>query len=364
MMNSGFDAWLAGFCERAKAAGIDADVIQDFRSRAAPIREVIERADSQPEFTLSAAAYVGRLVTEERVAAGKSATALQRATLSKSPVEAEIITAIWGVESDFGRKRGEFPTLNTLASLAWYDRRAEFWESELFAALRIIQSGAVDADRLVGSWAGAMGHTQFLPSTFLSDAAGADLWSDDPVDALLSTARFLNRRGWKTRLPWGSEAILPKDFDYRLSGHWQQRSAEFWNSIGLALPHAEDFSAWQQCSLYLPTGHRGPAFLITANFRVLLHYNRSPAYALAVGLLADRLRGGEAPISWPQPEPVLSPTEIRELQRYLVRLGYDTGGVDGIAGAATLRSIQLAQADLGGIPDGFPDRSLLLHLSR
>ena len=369
-----FSLWLEGFCGRASAHDLPQETIQRFRSSVRFTGEVLERSRSQPEFTLAAGGYVERLVTDERAARGeaamsRSAEALETAE-ARFGVDSCILAAIWGIESDFGRTMGDYPTLDALATLASGGRRTDFWESELISALRIIASGAAVPGRLKGSWAGAMGHTQFMPSSYLSDSVSLtsdgspDIWGSDPSDALASTANFLVRRGWRTECPWGGAANLPEDFDFMLSGLWNKAQTARWNEAGVRLRSGKPFSEWGECSLILPEGHQGPGFLVTENFRSLLRYNASVSYALSAGLLADQFSGeaGSAMV-WPGISP-LPPDEIRELQSRLVELGHDTGGIDGLAGPATYRSVQRLQSESGEVPDGFPGRKLLERLRR
>ncbi len=369
-----FADWVTRFRQRALAAGIARDAVERFAGAVRINTDSLERDRAQPEFQLTASDYLGRAVTDSCVNDGREALLRHAGALAGAGaafgVDARILAAIWGIESNFGKTRGEVPALDALATLAWSGRRPEYFEKELLAALRILHSGAADIADLKGSWAGAMGHTQFMPSSYQSDAVSLrqsgvpDIWGENPEDALASAGRFLSRRGWRRDLPWGGEAVLPDSFDFMMSGHWKSESALRWELSGVCLASAMPIAGWGPCSLFLPAGSQGPAFLTTANFSVLLRYNRSPFYALSVGLLADEL-GSDSAVrpAWPPPDRPLSRDQMMELQRRLAAAGYDCGGVDGIAGPATLRSVQLAQAGLGETPDGLPSRDLLARLT-
>ncbi len=371
---SGFSEWLDDFCCRASAENLPESTVRRFRASVRISGTALERSRDQPEFNLSAGAYVQRLITDTRIKRGREAVSRSAAALKAAEtrfgVEACILAAIWGLETDFGRTMGDIPVLDALATLAAGGERPEFWECELISALRIVASGAAGSGQLKGSWAGAMGHTQFMPSSYLSDSVSlsnrdrADIWGDDPSDALASTANFLIRRGWQPGLPWGGQAVLPEDFDFTLSGHWNRAPAARWRKGGVRLSSGESFHGWGECSLILPAGCRGPGFLVSRNFSALMRYNPSISYALAAGLLAGELRGGpHVRMYWPETSP-LSRSETRELQTLLARLGHDTGGIDGLAGPSTLRSVQKHQSATGEVPDGLPNRNLLERLRR
>ncbi len=369
-----FDNWVEAYCVKASRLDLCQSTIQEFSTFVRLDESVLAKNASQPEFRLSVSEYVGRLVTDARIAEGIAATKDQRTVLQKiqanSGVDASVISAIWGIESHFGTCLGNTVTINALASLAWNGQRSDFWQNELAAAIKLVSLGVIDFPEMKGSWAGAMGHMQFMPSSYLADSVSfdgreyANIWGSDPADALASAANYLRKRGWKPGLPWGSECVLPTDFDYVNSGLWNSIPAESWQDRGLCLASQETYGEWGECSVFLPSGHEGPAFLVTENFRVILTYNRSSSYALAVGLLADRLKGREnLPSVWPDSEPLLTKKEILRLQHSLAAHGYNTGGIDGIAGSATLQSLQKAQAALGQIPDGYPSHSMLNLLS-
>ncbi len=372
LFESAYCSWRDQFVQRAGEEGVPAEWLDHFRNSVQPNPAVLKDSNAQPEMTLSAGSYIQKLVTERRIRDGRQAATDHadrfQGIRDKFGIEAEILAAIWGIESNFGQLMGDYLVLDSLATLAFDGQRSNFWEHELISALQIAVSGAAAPDRLVGSWAGAMGHTQFMPSTYLSDSlrlsgqGHADIWGGDPSDALASTANFLIRRGWQPELPWGDGVRLPKAFDFSLSGRWNQFTAACWHDAGVQLCGQDDYSDWGLCALILPEGHRGPGFLVTKNFDILLQYNASAAYALAVGLLAKNIREHEAMnFNWTQTAP-LSQDCIRELQTLLVRRGFDTGGIDGIAGSATLRSVQQWQLRRGEPPDGLPSHRILESL--
>lgn len=371
-----FLSWKQGFCQHTRVKNLPLDVIQHFLDIVKTNETVLKSRHSQTEIDLPAGRYVQRLLTDSRIEAGRIAMArhlisLQRAE-EKFGVDTHILVAIWGIETRFGNVMGEISTLDALSTLAAVgsDLRQKFWQNELIAALQMISSDHCPPAKLVGSWAGAMGHTQFMPSSYLSDAVSligegsADIWGDDPADSLASTANFLRRRGWQSKLPWGDIAVLPDRFDYLLSGHWNSLSASRWKEIGVTLRNGRSFKDWGECSLISPGGHRGMAFLVTRNFFVLLRYNTAIPYAVAVGLLSNELKGKRSDmLDWPNAEKKLSQNNIRNLQQMLVQRGFNTNGIDGLLGPATHRAVQRVQAEMGEIPDGLPSQKFLDMLS-
>ena len=237
--------------------------------------------------------------------------------------------------------------------------------------MRIVESGAVSLPDMTGSWAGAMGHTQFMPSSYLAHAVSLkgdrlpDIWGDDPLDSLASTANYLAAHGWVAGLPWGFEVTLSPEFNHEHSGLDNGRSAPDWARDGVILPDRRSGVEITHSSILLPGGHRGPAFLVTHNFLALKRYNNAIAYVIAVGLLADAIAGRTQPgRKWPSASPPLARSEILALQQMLVKLGLDTGGTDGIIGPATCAAIRTFQKSAGLVPDGFADRALLDRLGR
>ena len=338
-----------------------------------PNPQVSKRNANQPEHVRTTGDYLAALVTTERIELGRSKLKEHRATLvevnRKYRVDPDILVALWGIESRFGTRPGKRPVVRSLATLALNDaRRRTYWQRELLHALRIVEHGDIPLARLVGSWAGAMGHTQFMPSSFHNFAVDfdgdgrRDIWRS-AADALASAANYLARSGWQPREPWGFEILLPANFDYSNSGPKRSRSVEAWRALGVSRPAGR---AWPtsrgRFRLLLPAGADGPAFLVGRNFKALLRYNPATSYALSVGHLADRL-AGKPPIhgAWPTEAP-LSSTERRELQHALNRLGFDTGGQDGLIGKLTRAAIRSYQKAANLTEDGYPGRKLLQRI--
>jgi membrane-bound lytic murein transglycosylase B len=284
-------------------------------------------------------------------------------------VDKEIVAAIWGLESAYGAFRGSTSTLSALATLAHDGRRAAFFEGELMAALKILAAGDVRPERMEGSWAGAMGHTQFMPTSYLAlavdhDGDGRrDVWGDDPADALASAAAYLKHWGWTAGRPWGVEVTVPGGFDYGLTGERVKKSAADWAALGVRAVDGSAVPDHGPASVLMPAGHEGAAFMIFGNFAVIERYNPADAYVIAVGHLADRLKGGP-PIAggWPRQDRALTGDERRELQERLTAAGYDTQGVDGRIGPKTIAAIRAYQRSRGAVPDGYASPRLLEQL--
>ena len=365
-----FADWRAAFLGHARSQGLAGKILAGFESRATLLDETLSRQQAQAEFLLSTADYMARVVSAQRVADGRDALAATQEALAEielsRAVDRGILTAIWGIESSYGQQRGSFPVLDALASLAACGRRREMFEAELLAALRIIEAGAADAGNLVGSWAGAMGHVQFMPSSYLEHAVAfrgsgrPDIWSDDPRDALASAANYLARHGWTDGLPWGFEIRLPTGFDLSLTGLAVEMPAEAWQDQGIRIPGRFSAAGMGETSIIIPAGATGPAVLVTRNFHVLRRYNNSLNYALAVGLLSELVlgRGGLAK-PWPSGIRPLTLAQTVELQQLLSGHGHDTGGIDGIAGPSTVASLQAFQDSAGLVPDGLVDQAAL-----
>ncbi len=365
--------WLAAFRPRALAAGISAGTL-DLALAGVTLREdVLEKERNQAEFTRTIWDYLDRAVSPTRIAAGVAALQTHADLLDKIEahysVDRQIVVAIWGLESNFGAVRGDVPTVAALATLAATNRRGAYFEGELIAALRILQAGDVTVSGLKGSWAGAMGHTQFMPSNYLTlavdfDGDGRrDIWGDDPSDALASTAAYLARWEWRKDQPWGVEIVLPQGFDYRLSGDKVHKLSTEWQALGATKAGGGDLPDHGPAWVLLPGGVRGAAFLIWPNFHVLEHYNRADAYVLAVGHLGDRIMGG-GPIQtpWPRDLRALTQAEGMDLQRRLTDAGFDTGGADGRIGPRTQSALRTFQTSVGLVPDGFASSDLLHRL--
>ncbi len=366
-----FGQWLTDLEPRARAAGISPATW----SRALPhlryLPDTIALDRRQSEFGARVWEYMDSAVTLARIAQGQAALRQHAALLARIEqrygVPPEIVVAIWGIETSYGANRGRTPTLATLATLAKDGRRGPFFEAQLLDALQIVQAGDKDPAQMVGSWAGAFGHVQFMPSsyqTYAVDFTGdgrRDLWSDDPSDALASAANYLVQRGWTRGQPWAVEVTRPAGFDLSLTG--QRRSSSDWTTAGLRTANGTIPNGTAR--LILPGGASGPAFLAYGNYDVLKEYNISDAYVLALGHLSDRLRGGAAlRAPWPRQDRALTLAERTDLQRRLSAQGFDTGGVDGRIGPATVEAVQKWQSARGLPPDGYVNAALLERLRR
>ena len=369
---SGLEDWLTGFKDRALTAGISSATLGALNG-AEYLPKVVHNDRHQNEFTKTIWDYLDKAVSEDRIAHGLKALKTHGDVLARIEVtygvDSEIVAAIWGLESAYGAVRGDLATLHALATLAYDGRRGAFFEAELIAALKIIQLGDATAQTLRGSWAGAMGHTQFMPSSwhaFAVDFTGdgkRDIWSDDPTDALASTAAYLAGKGWVKGAPWGVEITLPPGFDYDLTTERVKKPVAEWQALGVRLQGGGDLPDHGVASVLLPGGHRGVAFLIFQNFHVIETYNTADAYVIAVGHLADRLRGAEAfKGAWPRDERALSFDERVALQKKLTAAGFDTGGIDAKMGPKTIAAIKGFQKSKGLVPDGFPSLSVLTAL--
>ncbi len=368
----GFAAWVEGYREHAAAEGIDAVTLAAAFDDVRFQPRIIELDRSQPEFSRPVWAYLDTAVSDQRVRQGRAKLddhrdAAMRAE-NRYAVPAEILTAIWGVESNYGSYFGHFSTIDALATLGFEGRRQDFARRELLAALEILQSGDIDREHMRGSWAGAMGHTQFLPSSFLSYAVDADgdgrrdIWGSVD-DVMASTAYYLEQAGWRAGQPWGVEVTLPDDFDYAQSELAVRHSSDEWRSQGVRA-RGDTWPSFDEASVIAPAGVRGPAFMVGPNFRVIMRYNASTSYALAVAALAERIAGGDGiQGDWPRDLEPLSRTQVKEMQRRLNALGFSTGGApDGIVGPNTRRGLREFQRSQDMTPDGFPTHALLDRL--
>jgi lytic murein transglycosylase len=368
-----FRRWLAGFQARARAAGIAQATLDRAFAGVTPSARIIQRDRNQAEFSRALWDYLDSSVSATRIANGRAALARHRETLARIErrygVEAEVVVAVWGLESAYGAVRGDTDIVQAMATLAHDGRRRDFFEAHLIAALRILQAGDVAPRQMTGSWAGAMGHTQFMPTSYLDHAVDfsgdgrRDIWSDDPTDALASTANYLRHHGWTPGQPWGMEVRLPDGFDYALTGERIKRDARFWNAQGVRLPDGGRVPDHGPASILLPAGHRGVALVIYDNFHVIERYNPADAYVIAVGHLSDRITGGpDFQAGWPRGDRALSRDERLELQRLLVRSGFHRGAIDGIVGPVTIDSVRRFQAAIGWVPDGYASLRVLERL--
>ena len=367
-----FAQWIAAFRPAARAAGVSEATLQSAIDTARYLPRVVELDQAQPEFTRTVWAYLDNTVTSQRVLQGQEKLQQLRTELDAASarygVPPAIVVAIWGMESNYGGNYGNTPTIDALATLGFEGRREAFARRELIAALQIIDRGDIDAARLIGSWAGAMGQTQFLPSNFLAYAVDADgdgrrdIWGSMP-DVVASTANFLARSGWLAGQPWGVEVRLPPGFDHgRADTSVRQTSAQ-WAAEGVQGVDGRQLPDLADSTVLLPAGARGPAFLVGPNFRAILRYNNSTSYALAVGLLAQRLEGGAGvQAQWPRDLVALTRSETRELQTALNERGFASGTPDGVMGPATREGVRGYQRSVGLPADGYPSAELLQRL--
>lgn len=367
-----FGQWQDAFRVEALQAGISAQVFDHAFAGITPDPTVITADRSQPEFSRPVWQYLEGALAAQRVTTGRRLLRQHDATLkaieARYGVDRNTLVAIWGLESNFGKIMGDKPVIRSLATLAHEGRRPDFAKAQLLAALQILQNGDVSPEKLRGSWAGAMGQTQFIPTTYNTYAVDfdgdgrRDIWSS-PADALASAARYLQASGWKQGQPWGFEVMLPSGFDYALADSSIRKPLSEWQRLGLRGLTSGDPDA--SASLLLPAGHRGPAFIVLDNFRTVLRYNNSSSYALAIGLLSERFEGGgHIRGSWPLREQPLSRSERIELQERLLAKGFNPGVADGIIGANTRSAIRSLQQQLGWPADGHPTQELLGHLRR
>jgi membrane-bound lytic murein transglycosylase B len=369
--NPGFDAWLVGF--RGRATGISEATLKTGLRNAGFLPEVIERDRNQTEFKRSLQDYLAIAASDERITKGRAAFASQRSTLSaieaRYSVEAHVVTAVWGLESFYGERRGDIPVISALATLAYDGRRGAFFESQLVAALRILQNGDTTPERMTGSWAGAMGHTQFIPTSyqaFAVDFTGdgrRDIWSDDPTDALASTAAYLKNSGWTKGQPWGVEVRLPAGFNTGLAGRKSTRSPADWATLGVRDMQGGRVPNHGAASILLPAGANGPAFMVFRNFTVITRYNNSESYVIGVGHLSDRIIGRPAiQGAFPPDAAGMTIDDRQEMQRRLTLAGFDTEGNDGVIGPKTRSAISGFQARNGLTVTGEPSLDLLSRL--
>ncbi|TVQ43991.1 MAG: lytic murein transglycosylase [Gammaproteobacteria bacterium] len=365
-----FASCIAGLSDRARNEGISERTLAATLATAQYRQRIIDADRRQPEFTDSFARYLGLRITDTQVERGRALAETHGPLLARVSrehgVPAEILLALWAVETSFGRFFGDIPTFDALATLACDRRRSTFFAGELMAALQLVERGHVAPEDMLGSWAGAMGHVQFMPSVYLRHAVDgdgdgrADLWNSVP-DALTSAANFLAALGWRPGWRWGREVRLPADFDYTLAGRGQRRPLAEWqrfgirNAAGGPLPVADTTA-----SLLVPSGHQGPAFLVYDNFHVLMRWNRSEFFALTVGILADRIAGAPPLVTAPPADALrLSRVQVTAMQQALNDAGFDAGSPDGIMGPATRGAIREFQHARGQIADGFPDAAVL-----
>lgn len=368
----GFTAFVDSFWPTARQAGVSQATYRRAFQGVVPDPDTIRLMNRQSEFVKPIWEYLDTAVSDTRVEKGREMLATYARELAvienRYGVERHAVVAIWGMETNYGSFMGQHYVVRALATLAYAaPRRREFWQRELVTALQILEAGHVAPDRMEGSWAGAMGHTQFMPSSWKQYAADydgdgrRDIWTNIP-DALASTANYLKRHGWQSGKTWGYEVELPRGFDYTLAD--TDRSIADWARLGVRRPGGRDFPRpSDNAELVLPAGASGPAFLMLKNFFVIKRYNNATAYALAVGHLADRIRGGGPFVhAWRRDALPLSRPQAEELQTLLNRRGFSVGTADGQVGPATRRGIRAYQTSAGLIPDGYASVALLEHI--
>lgn len=369
-----FHRWIAAFRTSALDQGISPRTYDREMALALLLPDVIARDQNQAEFTKTTWHYLDIAVSDDRISKGRAALSrhadLLKAIEARYAVPKEIVTAIWGLETSFGTQRGDIDTISALATLAFEGRRAPYFSAELLVALRILDEGHITRAEMLGSWAGAMGHSQFMPSSWAKFAVDYDgdgkrnIWSDDPTDALASTAHYLAEWGWQEDMPWGLEVSLPQGFDYAKSSAKITKDIQDWQEAGLRTPDLGALPGQGPASVLLPAGARGPAFLIRPNFHVLEKYNFAEAYVIGIGHLSDRLRGGaDFHADWPRDWRALTLDERKELQSLLTDMGHlPPGGIDGRIGPRSIAALSSWQKSKGLVADGYPSPDVLIAL--
>jgi membrane-bound lytic murein transglycosylase B len=366
-----FPNCIEGLWPEAAKRGVTRATFDTYTHGLTPDLRIMDLMDAQPEFTKAFWEYLDLLVSDARIKRGREILAEHRATFDAMEkaygVDRNIVTAIWGIESNFGTSGGERSVVRSTATLSCVGRRQAYFRDEFLAALEILNRGDIDPDKLKGSWAGAFGPTQFMPTSFKRfavdfDGDGRRDVVDSVPDLVASTANNLKLDGWAPGQTWGYEVALPQGFDYLLADGAKAMPINEWENLGVARINGKGFPRpGDRATLFLPAGATGPAFLMLNNFRVLMKYNPAEAYALAIGHLADRLRG-DSPIvtAWPRQERVLSSAERYEMQQHLVRLGFDIGGEpNGRINAKSRSAIRSFQTARGIVPDGFATAGML-----
>jgi len=370
--NPEFENCLNSLRAPARAAGVQDATFAQHTQGLVPDMSVIDRLNFQPEFRTAIWDYMAGLVDEERVEQGKALMAQHAETLARVNerygVDPATVVAVWGVESNFGQSFGKSPLVQSLSTLSCFGRRQAYFRGEFFATLRILQAGHIAPERLVGSWAGAFGHTQFMPSTFERlavdfDGDGKADLMDSTTDALASTANFLAKAGWQTGQPWGFEVKLPDGLSVAGEGRRTKRAMTEWAARGVKRVDGSPLPDSGSAGLLTLAGPQGPAFLVMRNFDALYSYNAAESYGLAIAHLSDRLRGGGTFVTpWPTDDPGLSRAERRELQTLLIQRGHDIGAVDGMLGDRSRVAIRAEQERLGQEPSGRAGQKLLRAL--
>ena len=369
-----FRQWVERFWPKARRKGVSRSTFNTAFRGVKPDPEVIRSAHYQPEFVRPIWDYMASAASDKRVSTGQAMLRDNKTLLDRLEkrykVDRHVIVAIWGMESNFGLNKGDKSVIQSLATLAYRDRRRRrFGRQQLLSALRILQNGDISARDMNGSWAGAMGHTQFIPTTYSAFAVDydgdgkRDIWNSHK-DALASTANYLSKSGWRGGQTWGYEVKLPKKIKSARTRLKRRKKLRYWKKNGLKRVNGKEFPRLNdKAALFLPAGRNGPAFLILKNFRAILRYNNATSYALAIGHLSDRLRGaGPFVKAWPTKHKPLAKDERLELQKLLTAKGFDTGGTDGVFGNETLRALRKYQKSRGLKIDGWPSAKVLKTL--
>ena len=374
MSTSSFQGCLANLRSQAIASGVSGPSYDRYTQNLSPDYSVIDKLNYQPEFSTPIWDYLSGLVDNERVQAGQHKLAQHRVVLNRVEqtygVPAETVVAVWGVESNYGDISGKYPLLQALGTLSCEGRRQSYFRGEFFATMRILQRGDLTQDQLYGSWAGAFGHTQFMPSTYERlavdfDGDGRRDLVSSTTDALASTANFLKRAGWQTGMPWGFEVKIPQGVSIAGESRRNKRSLNSWIAQGVTRTDGTaliqgNLSGSTPAGLITPAGANGPAFLVFKNFDAIYSYNAAESYGLAIAHLSDRLRGGTPFLTaWPTDDAGTSRAERREIQQFLIQRGYDIGAVDGLIGDKSRQAIQKEQSRLGLNPTGRAGQQIL-----
>ena len=374
MSTSSFQGCLANLRSQAIASGVSGSTYDRYTQNLSPDYSVIDKLNYQPEFSTPIWDYLSGLVDNERVQAGQQKLAQHRVVLNRVEqtygVPAETVVAVWGVESNYGDISGKYPLLQALGTLSCEGRRQGYFRGEFFATMRILQRGDLTQDQLYGSWAGAFGHTQFMPSTYERlavdfDGDGRRDLVSSTTDALASTANFLKRAGWQTGMPWGFEVKIPQGVSIAGESRRNKRSLNSWIAQGVTRTDGTaliqgNLSGSTPAGLITPAGANGPAFLVFKNFDAIYSYNAAESYGLAIAHLSDRLRGGTPFLTaWPTDDAGTSRAERREIQQFLIQRGYDIGAVDGLIGDKSRQAIQQEQTRLGLKPTGRAGQQIL-----
>ncbi|TCB56190.1 lytic murein transglycosylase [Acinetobacter terrae] len=369
-----FQQCVANLRSQAIASGVSGSTYDRYTQNLTPDYSVIEKLNYQPEFSTPIWDYLSGLVDEERVQLGRQKLAQHRDVLNRIAatygVPAETVVAVWGVESNFGDISGSYPLLQALGTLSCEGRRQSYFRGEFFTTMRILQRGDLTEQQMKGSWAGAFGHTQFMPSTYEElavdfDGDGRRDLVSSTTDALASTANFLKKRGWQTGMPWGFEVRIPEGMSISDEGRRNKKSLSSWVSRGVIRADGSpliqgNLSDSSSAGLMAPAGANGPVFLVFKNFDAIYSYNAAESYALAIAHLSDRLQGqGGFSKAWPTDDAGTSRAERREIQQFLLNKGYAIGAADGLIGDKTRQAIRQEQNRLGLSPTGRAGQQIL-----